>query len=278
MPNLAHNSITLNQAWRFIATIFGFAVFGLGTLALSLVLSLLLLITPVSSALKQCFTRRVIHKTARFYVWMLSFLGLVHLDLPDLRRLLPRGGLVVANHPMLLDAVFIMAVFPRAVFVVKSALVRNPFTALLVRHAAYLPNHIDGNQLVDMAAERIRAGDVLVIFPEGTRTGLDDQIRFRRGAANIALRAQCDIAPLAITCQPKLLRKFDPWYRVPSQVPIYRIELLPVLKAESIHMGQDTPGKQVRQLNRVLQARICSSLQSGAGFPVAACAPSQTEK
>jgi 1-acyl-sn-glycerol-3-phosphate acyltransferase len=63
---------------------------------------------------------------------------------------------------------------------------------------------------IDTAVERVRAGDIVVIFPEGTRKekGLvkRHQSRPRTGAARVALRAGAPLVPAAIGGTDRLLR------------------------------------------------------------------------
>jgi len=63
---------------------------------------------------------------------------------------------------------------------------------------------------IETAVERVRAGEVVVIFPEGTRKekGLikRHESRPRTGAARVALRAGAPLVPAAITGTDRLLR------------------------------------------------------------------------
>ena len=63
---------------------------------------------------------------------------------------------------------------------------------------------------IETAVERVRAGEVVVIFPEGTRKekGLIKRYesRPRTGAARVALRAGAPLVPAAIAGTDRLLR------------------------------------------------------------------------
>ncbi len=63
---------------------------------------------------------------------------------------------------------------------------------------------------IETAVERVRAGEVVVIFPEGTRKekGLikTHESRPRTGAARVALRAGVPLVPAAISGTDRLLR------------------------------------------------------------------------
>jgi 1-acyl-sn-glycerol-3-phosphate acyltransferase len=143
-----------------------------------------------------------------------------------------KGLLILANHPTLIDIVFLMAFVKRADCIVKSALWRNPFTHSTVRAAAYVRNDDDGVQLIEDCVAAIRRGGNLIIFPEGTRTPSDGAILLKRGAANIAVRAFCDITPVLITCAPPMLVKGQKWWRLPSRPSHFTIEVKDDIKVQ----------------------------------------------
>jgi hypothetical protein len=95
---------------------------------------------------------------------------------------------VLANHPTLIDVVFLISLLPNADCVVKRVAC-NPFMRGPVRAAGYISND-DGAGLVDDCIAAVRAGGSLVIFPEGTRSVPGQPPRLQRGAANIAVRGR----------------------------------------------------------------------------------------
>jgi 1-acyl-sn-glycerol-3-phosphate acyltransferase len=50
-------------------------------------------------------------------------------------------------------------------------------------------------------------------------------IIFKRGAANIAMRARCNVTPVLIRCAPPMLIKGEKWWRLPSSPSRYVIEV-----------------------------------------------------
>ena len=79
--------------------------------------------------------------------------------------------------------------------------------------------------MYENAKDSLRAGNNLVIFPEGTRTPADGSLRLQRGAANIAVRGGFALTPVVIRCEPPTLRKGDKWYQVPVRRPRYVIDV-----------------------------------------------------
>jgi 1-acyl-sn-glycerol-3-phosphate acyltransferase len=157
----------------------------------------------------------VIHKVFRFYIRLMRFLGVLTYDVSGLEKL-KDARLILANHPSLIDVVFLIAMVPNANCVVKGRLARNPVMRGPINGAGYIVNDT-AEDVVDAAKSVFDKGHALIVFPEGTRTTPDEDIILKRGAANIAVRAQSDITPVLIGCTPTTLTKQDKWYQVPSR-------------------------------------------------------------
>lgn len=251
----------LRAARRIIATALGATLFGLGVTLLTIILVLGLTPLPVRRVVKRRWTRRTMSWAAGCYLRAVRLLGLINFELRDLEGLNRPGQVVVANHPSLLDALFLMWVIPDARFVVKAAVSKNPFTRALVSLAGYLPNSVFGPALISKAVSSLHEGQILVIFPEGTRTPDLQQLVFQRGAANIALQATCPIQPVVISCTPPFLRKNEHWYKLPAQIPRFCLYGLQPLHIENCIDTRQPAGIQARQLTRQLQNKFSAQLQ-----------------
>lgn len=245
-----------SRAWRVAATGFSFAVFGIGAFLLALFVTLLILPLPISRQKKRLWTRSLVFSTTQLYIRMMRGLGLLEVVFVDAHRLENAGQIVVANHPSLLDAVFLFSRVPNANCVVKSAMARNPFTAAMVSLAGYIPNSESGERMVSLAVDAIAKGENLIVFPEGTRTSPDSASVFKRGAAQVALVANCPIQPVHISCKPATLRKHEPWYCVPKTPPLFTFTALPCFRASERIDGSKPGGVQARELTRVLKALL----------------------
>jgi 1-acyl-sn-glycerol-3-phosphate acyltransferase len=252
---------SMPKPYRFVVTVFSFALFALGTLILSVGLLIFIGLPPFSSTLKRRYTRRVIMLSARLHIRILQAFGLLRITFDGIENLRHTGTLVVANHPTLLDAVLLMSVMPNTTFIVKAAVASNPFTSTMVSMAGYIPNNEEGVALVEKAAKAIENGETLVIFPEGTRTNADVGLNFKRGAANIALQAGCAVQPIVIECSPLTLRKHEKWYSVPETTPCFRVRALPSISLKDYVDGSKPLGLQARELNRRLQNKFIHELQ-----------------
>jgi 1-acyl-sn-glycerol-3-phosphate acyltransferase len=201
--------------WRTVATAFSFASFGLGGVLLRvLVFPLLHLLVWRREARTGC-ARTIIRWSFRFYIGLMRALGVLRYDLRGIDKLKRGGLLILANHPTLIDTIFLMAYVRRADCIVKSGLWNNLFTGGPVRAAGYI-NNTGGPELVDACLASLARGNNLIIFPEGTRTPYSGEIVLKRGAANIAVRGLRDVTPVLIRCRPSTLGKGEKWWRVPS--------------------------------------------------------------
>ena len=197
--------------------------------------------------------RRVNRLSFRCFVECGIWIGVFAVDVHKKSRLSTvKGELIIANHPSLLDVVFLLAFIPSANCVVKHALLRNPFLAMQVYFADYILND-DGTDVLKACQESMARGESIIIFPEGTRTIEEEGIRFKRGAAYLMLVLQCLVRPIYISCKPPALGKYDPWYRIPERKIQYDITILeainiqPLREAEQMGMPLKT-----RRLTRYL--------------------------
>lgn len=214
----------IGRCWRVVATGISFFSFGAGGLLMRVLVfpAINLLIRKQQS--RVTFARNFIRYTFRAFVELMRGLGVLTYEIKGLEKLERNGLLILANHPTLLDTVFLMAFVKRADCIVRSGLWNNPFTSGPVRAAGYIKNE-DGPALVEQCIASLKAGNNLIIFPEGTRTPRDGAIRFKRGAANIAIRGTRKVTPISISCTPPTLSKGEKWWQVPPRRMHFSIEV-----------------------------------------------------
>jgi len=210
----------LIRYWRVVGTGLGFVTVGIGGVFIFPVLNIVIR----DRQLRSVIARHVIRFTFRSIVGLMRVMGVFRYEISGLERLERHGLLILANHPTLIDIVFLMAFVKRAECIVKSKLWRNPFTHATVRAAAYVRNDY-GVQLIEDCVAAVRRGGNLIIFPEGTRTPVNGLVTLKRGAANIAVRAQRNVTPVLIGCTPPMLVKGERWWRLPSRPSHYSIEV-----------------------------------------------------
>jgi 1-acyl-sn-glycerol-3-phosphate acyltransferase len=208
--------------WRVFGVALSFIAVGIGGLFIFPLLHLVIR----QRQRRQNIARDLIRLAFRAIVRSMCAFGVFDYQATGLSRLDRQGLLILANHPTLIDIVFLVAFVPRAECIVKEGLWRNPFTRATVSAAGYICNRGDSVRLVEDCIAAVRAGGNLIIFPEGTRTPADGSIHLKRGAANIAVRIPCDITPILIRCDPPMLVKGEPWWRLPAQTSQFRFDVM----------------------------------------------------
>jgi 1-acyl-sn-glycerol-3-phosphate acyltransferase len=247
------------RAWRIFATGLCFFCFGLGGIVLGLAFTLLALL--LRDERRRTVARYVIRHTFRAFVGLMAGLGVLSYEIHGQNRLRGGGLLILANHPTLIDVVFLMSFVERADCIVKSALARNPFTRGPVQAAGFVFND-SGADLIDDCIHSVKAGNNLIIFPEGTRTPASGQLVLQRGAARVAIHGQVDITPVRITCSPMTLGKGEKWYRVPPRRAHFRIEVGDPIEIAPFVSAQAEPALAARQLTRHLTDYFSMELYS----------------
>lgn len=216
--------MTLDRAWRVVATGIAFTTFGLGGLLLRVIYFPLLGLFVRERPRRAQLARAMVQRTFAAFVEWMRLLGILDYTIVGSEKLRRRHLLILANHPTLIDVVFLVSLVDNADCVVKARLARNPFTRGPVRATDFICND-SGAGLVEDCIRSVRAGSNLVVFPEGTRTPLDGTMRLQRGAANIAVRGGIDVTPVLIDCTPRSLTRGLPWWRVPASRMRFRIEV-----------------------------------------------------
>ena len=241
----------LNTAWRIAATGFVFALFGIGALFISLTMFPLLRLSTLDNEVARKRIQRGMQLTFRVYMEIMRVLGILTYRVEGAERLRERGRLVVANHPTLIDVVLLVSLMPEVDCIVKRGLWRNPFLRWPVSWASYIPNS-EGEELVEGCAKTLRRGHSLLVFPEGTRTVPGRPMRMQRGAAHIALAADCEILPVTITCDPPTLFKGNPWYRVPERRFHLDVVVGTPVPAAQFRREGEAPARAARRLTQWL--------------------------
>lgn len=202
--------------WRLLATALSFALFGVVGLCLRLVFFPLLSCLPGDVQRHRSRARRTISWLLWRFIRFMARTGVLTYDVQGAEKLGRPGQMIIANHPSLIDVVFLIGLVRDANCVVKQSLWQNPFTRGPVRSADYISN--DGSmEMLDAAADALHSGQTLIIFPEGTRTTPGQAPAFHRGGASIALRGAKLITPVTIQVNPSTLTKAQPWYRIPKR-------------------------------------------------------------
>jgi 1-acyl-sn-glycerol-3-phosphate acyltransferase len=156
----------------------------------------------------------------------------------------PRTGgvIVAANHNSFLDIPLIgCALTRRADNMAKEELYRNPIVAAFFRALGGFSVRRKGNDraALDEAVRRLRAGHLLVLYPEGTRS-MDGRLRAPK--AGIGMLVARTGAPVVPACIEGTDRAFPPgkrWIR-PARVTITFGR--PIDFGPLVHLGEGNRG------------------------------------
>ncbi len=118
---------------------------------------------------------------------------------------LPKEGayVLVSNHVSWLDPLVYVGATRRMMYALaKEELFSTKLKSFIMKRLAVIPVKRDGNSVnqesITFAIDKLKEGNFLLIFPEGTRMGLYKGIKPKKGASLIAVEAQVPIIPIAV--------------------------------------------------------------------------------
>jgi 1-acyl-sn-glycerol-3-phosphate acyltransferase len=132
--------------------------------------------------------------------------------LPEELRSGRRPAIFIGNHTSLFDPPLMIATLPgRPVFLAKRELARVPFLGWVIWLAGFIfidrGQHDAARRSIGKAVARIRAGQSIVAFPEGTRSRDGRLLPFKKGLFHLALEAGVSVVPFAICGGVEILPK-----------------------------------------------------------------------
>ena len=135
--------------------------------------------------------------------WCRRLLELMNVDARVHGAIDAHGGnvLLVANHISWLD-IFVLNAHRPARFIAKSELAGWPLVGRLIRDTGTIfierARRSDTHRVNRRAAEALAAGDVIVVFPEGTTSDGSEVLRFHGSLLQPIVDAQGHVLPVAI--------------------------------------------------------------------------------
>ena len=135
------------------------------------------------------------------------------------REHLPRAGagIVVSNHIAAVDPGVLMAVLPRPIALMsKVENARGVLKLFIPLVGAFTVRRGAADRRALRVAERVlEQGQLLCMFPEGTRSASGVLGSAHGGAALLALKSAAPIIPVAITGTPRIFLRHFPWFGLP---------------------------------------------------------------
>lgn len=163
------------------------------------------------------------------------------------------GTLLVANHPALFDAFFILRQWPDSSCVMRAGLMRSPAFRGGAEACGFIANDM-GVEFVREAMARLQAKENLIIFPEGTRTLPGTLLNeFKKGFALLAVKTGVPVQTVLIEQEGEFLRKGSHLFW-PTALPLFiRLRRGEVFRAEEGEMPEVLAGRVERYFNRSLE-------------------------
>ncbi len=131
------------------------------------------------------------------------------------REHVPHAGsvLLIANHTSYADPPIIGSASPRPVnFMAKSELFAIPLLSAFISrtHAFPVKREAADHHALRRALHLLKNGQVLLVFPEGTRSSDGRLMPFEAGAAFVALASDAQVVPVGIDGADRLLPRGKP--------------------------------------------------------------------
>ncbi len=116
---------------------------------------------------------------------------------------IPKEGaaIICPNHIHFMDSISVVIYIKRMIYPMsKEELFRNKFMAWFMRQLGCYPirRGKGDSEAIEFSKKLLREKKLLLLFPEGTRNGLEKGLRFKKGAALLALYENVPIIPVGI--------------------------------------------------------------------------------
>jgi 1-acyl-sn-glycerol-3-phosphate acyltransferase len=114
-----------------------------------------------------------------------------------------RPAIYAANHQSAFDIFVLLAILPPVKFLAKIELFSIPLFGLALDLAGSLPvdrsNRQAAMKSIERAAQAVREGSSIIIFPEGTRSTTGEMLPFKKGGFVLAIKSGQPIVPVSIS-------------------------------------------------------------------------------
>ncbi|MGN1392492.1 MAG: lysophospholipid acyltransferase family protein [Succinivibrionaceae bacterium] len=208
---------------KISATFLAYSIFFFGAITQGVLVYFLLLIFIRNKDKRKELLRGVVRLSFKFFIWLCSVLKVFHVHFNNFEKNnneCPK--VIIANHPTLVDYVVLTSELSlKNNSMVKHSLTQG-FMGPIIKHLGYISNQSPYEDIVKIFENK----EDIVIFPEGTRTKDIDNLKFHRGAANIACRLKLNIYPIFVYCDTKdYLNKNFLSLKTPLRTPHIYVEV-----------------------------------------------------
>ncbi|MEK6539765.1 MAG: lysophospholipid acyltransferase family protein [Deltaproteobacteria bacterium] len=156
---------------------------------------------------------KAIHSIGRLWSRILLFLSGVTVEVKGLENILAgKPQIFASNHQGAFDILALQAFIPiQFRWVAKRSLFKIPIIGWSMSLAGYVSMDREragsAYRSIETAAEKIRNGICVLIFPEGTRSATGELLPFKRGGFLLAIKSGAPVVPLSIQGSTGIMRK-----------------------------------------------------------------------
>lgn len=177
------------------------------------------------------------------------------------------GGVILAlNHRSNWDVVIAGLSCPRPLnFMAKKELFENKMLGWLIRHLNAFPlaRGTGDIKAVKTAMGRLKAGEVLQLFPEGTRVKDGSDVDAKAGVAMFATRAKVPVVPGVIVGDYRAFHRITVVFGKPIYLEEYYGQKL---EMQQLHKISDGILEQIRQMNLDVKRCIAGEETQGLAY------------
>jgi 1-acyl-sn-glycerol-3-phosphate acyltransferase len=167
-----------------------------------------------------------------------------------------RAYVMVANHESSADILLIYRLKRQYRWVSKRANFFVPFLGWMMWMAGYVPvrrgDRASREAMMVECERQLSMGNSIMMFPEGTRSGSVEMLRFKRGAFSIACRAGVPVLPIVIAGTREILPRNSLVFTTTGKTRP-RIEVLDPVHPDEVDGDAAALAKLVR--GRMVEAR-----------------------
>jgi 1-acyl-sn-glycerol-3-phosphate acyltransferase len=166
-----------------------------------------------------------IHSIASFWCAIILKLAGVEVEVRGLHNVPSKGPVVFAsNHQGIFDIPVLQAMIPIGFrWVAKESLFKIPVIGWTMGFAGYIAINRESAtrafKSMEAAAEKIRSGTSVLVFPEGTRSKEAGVLPFKRGVFALATKSMAPLVPISIDGTRHIMKGTSPIIR-PARVRV----------------------------------------------------------
>lgn len=166
-------------------------------------------------------------KVPRLWSSLMLWAAGVKVRVHGLGKLTGEPHIFASNHVSWFDVPALAKILPRYKFVAKAELFKVPIFGSGMRSVGMIEIQRDNRKAAfgayDMAAEKIRAGSSVVVFPEGTRGHAYPLRPFKKGPFVLAIAAGVPIVPIIVHGTIEIMSKGSLWVH-PGTIDVHLLE------------------------------------------------------